>query len=175
MARVKNPQSGRKKRKRKFNYRLLKRRRSYTTLEISDKLGAHPRTIQSWQKSGLKPLNPGGSPLLFMGTDVSDFLRNRQNSRKIKLGDGEFYCPRCKAARKSLPGKIWFDFTNRIMGKGDIQVLIKGICAECDCRLTLFSTQNRFKSTDFYAIKQQADKVLDRDSISPINTDIGVV
>lgn len=134
------------KKKRKYNIRLIRQRRSYTMRELSDLLGVHVRTVQTWHKLGMKPIEPDGRPLLFIGADVKRFLSKRQNARKCPLKENEFYCPRCRAAQTSFPEGLNVEDTGRRMGKEDTQVLIRGICRTCSCRLTRFSTKRQAKT-----------------------------
>lgn len=128
--------------------------------ELADLLEVHVRTVQAWHKSGMRPIDPHDRPRLFMGYEIKQFLENRRKKRKCKLNDGEFFCPRCRAARTSLPNMLKIEQTNRKIGKDDYQVLIKGKCIECDCRLFLFATEKCLITSIFYQILAQADKRL---------------
>ncbi len=141
--------------KRKFRLNRIRVRRSYSTAEICDLFNCHVQTVRNWHRRGMKSIDPNNRPLLFIGTEIKRFLSERQNSRKIKLKEDEFYCPRCRNARQSIPEEIGIFETGRQMGKHDEQVLIKGECKECNCSLTRFGTKNGVKGTFFERIITQ--------------------
>jgi hypothetical protein len=153
-------------------FSVLKSRLSYTMSEIAKLYGIHVRTVQEWHKQGLTPIDSDHRPILFMGYEVKRFLEERKRSRKVKLKSNEFYCPRCRAARISDPKYIHIIDTNRRIGKSDFSVYIKGVCIICSCKLTRFSTRKRAKTSVFVTKLTQADRVLESDFITPVNTDL---
>lgn len=158
--------------KRKYNLRLIRLRRTYTISELAKLLGVHARTVQSWHKQGLKPINPDEGRHLFMGSMVREFLRNRQAKRKHPLKEDEFYCPRCHQARQSKLDKIQIVFTKKKMGKHDMQVIIKDQCAVCECGLNRFSTENRLKNSFWSQFLVRAESRLRGNNYAPVNTDL---
>lgn len=154
------------------NIRLIIARRSYSTKEIAKLLGVHDRTIQEWHLNGLRPIDEIAKPFLFMGGEIIRFLSERRSSRKVKLGEDEFYCTRCKAARKSDTRNIEIINTKRAIGQGDESVLIKGICHVCGCRLNRFSTKNKLKTLFFMRNNERHRRILKGDLFLPLNTDI---
>lgn len=159
------------KKKRTYNIRLIRARRCYTMSEISPLLNVHVRTVQAWHKQGMAPIDPNDKPLLFQGIEIKRFLSNRQKARKCKLKENEFFCPRCKTPTTSLPQGIRIVDTNRIIGKNDVLVLIRGICDICDCKLSRFSTRNKVKSSFWYRMVEQVRTGLRGDSSTTLNTD----
>ncbi len=154
------------------NIRLIIARRSYSTKEIAKLLGIHDRTIQEWHVNGLRPIDEAAKPFLFMGGEIKRFLSERRSSRKVKLGKDEFYCPRCKAARKSDTQNIEIINTKRAIGQGDESILINGICLVCGCRLNRFSTKNGLKRLPFNQNDKRCIRILEGDLFLPLNTDI---
>ncbi len=152
--------------------RLIIARRSYSTSEIAELLGTHIRTVQIWHSEGLKPIDETAKPFLFMGEEIKRFLSKKRSARKIRLGKDEFYCPRCKAARKSDGKNITIINTKRKIGRSDESVLIKGICPVCGCRLNRFSTKNKSKTLSFVQNGKQRKRILEGDLFLPLNTDI---
>ena len=138
---------GNVKKKRKYNLRLIRSRRTYTISELAKLLGVHTRTVQTWHKQGLKPINPDEGRYLFMGSSIRDFLGERQKSRKFTLVEDEFYCPRCRKPMKSVHNKIKILISKKRIGKDDIQTTIKGICIKCGCKVNRFSTLNNIKKS----------------------------
>lgn len=160
------------RRKRTYNTRLIKTRLSYTMSEIVKLFGVHVRTVQEWHKQGLHPIDYSYRPLLFVGYELQRFLEEKKQSRKIRLKDDEFYCPKCRAARISAPENIKIIDTKRRIGRSDFSVYIKGICKICSCKLSRFSTLNREKSSVFATMLTQAEGVLESDFVPHVNTDL---
>jgi hypothetical protein len=155
-----------------YNVRLLKAKRSYTMNEISEVFGIHVRTVQSWRKSGMSPIDPDDRPFLFLGKDIGQFLVNRRNSSKIKLKENEFYCPRCRFARQSFQEKIDIVYTGKRLGLVDELILVKGICVKCQCRLNRFAKKSAIKSSILYQIYRKAQDTLKGNSRPIVNADL---
>ena len=153
------------------NFRFLWGKRSYTLREISRLLQINIRTAQTWHREGLTPIDPNDRPMLFLGSDIRQFLIARRDSRKIKLQPDQFYCPRCKTARNSDPEKVFYQPTGRKMGRCDEQVFIKGICLICGCRLTRFTTKSKCRIPFGTVHSKQADIGLYGDCHHRLNTD----
>lgn len=161
------------KRRRNYNVRLVRTRQSYSVAEISSLFGIHDRTVRTWYTEGLVPVEASGRPLLFMGFEIKRFLTSRQALRKCRLADQEFYCPRCRTGRAPDPSQVTVVITNRRMGRCDRQVLLKGLCPICECRLTKFATLNSLKSSLWSSLLTRTDTGLERDLDPPVNTDLG--
>ena len=133
------------KRKRKYNPNLVRARHSYTFSEIAEVYQIHPRTVQSWRKQGLKIIDEVSKPYLVIGEEIKGFLKEKAKKRKHPLQIGEFFCPRCRLPRKSLPDKLSIEITDRKLGKTHRQAIIKGVCEVCSCRLFLFSSDREIQ------------------------------
>ena len=131
--------------KRKYNPNHIKTRHSYSLVEIAEIFNVHPGTVQSWLKQGLNVIDETTKPYLIYGQDVRSFLKDKARKRKHPLKTGEFFCPKCKCPRKSRPGEISAEFTDRKLGNGSNQVFIRGRCAVCDTGLILFSSDRKLK------------------------------
>jgi hypothetical protein len=81
-------------------------------------------------------------PCLILGTNLREFIRTLKESRKRHLRDGEFYCVRCRAGKKTLPSELRLHFTGKMFGNGAKQVIAKGICSECGAVMTLFTSEH---------------------------------
>ena len=136
---------GQMKKKRTYNVRLVKSRRTYTTREIAELFQVNVHTVRVWHRAGMRPTVESGRPLLFLGSEIRRFLTERRNQHKCRLKANEFFCPRCRVARASVSDKVHFEMTGRKMGKSHEQVLIKGVCGSCGCILTRFATENALK------------------------------
>jgi len=134
-----------KKKKRNHNTNRIKSRHTYTIKEIGELLNVHIRTVHSWTKTGLPVLDTDSKPHLIMGIKLKNFLKLRKAGRKRPLKDGEFFCTRCKAARKSLLSEIRAVLTGKSLGKKYSQVTIKGKCESCGNRLSRFSSDRQLE------------------------------
>jgi hypothetical protein len=130
------------------NYRLIKGHLSYTYKEISRLFNIHVRTVQGWRKRGLQVIDSNSRPFLVYGEELKRFLTDIRAHRHFKLGSDEFYCTKCHRPRKSKPGQVQYNYTNKIISKHDKLVIIKGICEVCNSSIFLFSTENKLKKPE---------------------------
>lgn len=121
----------------------IKKNRIYSFKEISNLFNIHIRTVQEWRKRGMKVIDEYSKPYLVEGVILREFLKQKSAKRKCPLKDGEFYCTKCGTNRKSIGNKIHYNFTQKLIGKNQKQVIIKGVCVVCGCRLNLFSTEKK--------------------------------
>lgn len=135
------------KKKRTYNIRLIRSRRSYTIAEIASLFRIYVGTVRRWHKQGLEPIDPDDHPILFIGETIREFLKEKQESRKFPLKEDEFFCPRCRQPRKSIQADIVVIITVRKIGKSDFHAQIKGRCTDCGCGLNRFATKNGLKDS----------------------------
>jgi len=152
--------------------RRIKSRRSYTMKELAKLLGIHRRTVQAWRQKGLTPIDPDDKPLLFMGGEIRRFLAARRQAGRCPLQPDEFYCPRCRAARRSTPDSVQVEDTGRRMGECDSSLLIRGECIECGCRMNRFSTRKRLNPAWRHKLPTQGDQSLYGQSGTVVNSTI---
>ncbi len=148
--------------------RLIKSHRLYSTGELAEEVGVHQRTVQQWQKQGLKPIDPDSSPFVFRGADAKAFLLDRRKARTRKLQDGEFYCTKCRKPMKSSVKNISW----RSMESQD-RLIISGKCEECGTLLNRFESQNSFQTGVFGRMVRKADIGLYESQPATVNTDLG--
>jgi len=148
--------------KRSYRKRLnrLRIRHCYTQSELADLLKVHLRTVQTWHKQGMLAIDESDRPFLFLGKAVKKFLRNRLQARKCRLRPGQFYCVRCNCARYPKSGTVRFEPTGKTMGKGDEQILVKGICGKCSLVLVQFNTRSRLSTGVWSMAFKKAGKIL---------------
>jgi transposase-like protein len=160
------------KKKRRYNPNLLRLRHSYTISEIAEKYGVHRRTVDAWKKQGIQVIDESSKPFLFLGAEVRRFLQEKYRMRKYPLKPGEFYCPKCRRPQKSLSEKISTEITNKRLGKYK-QVIVRGICEACGCRLFLFSSDRKCQNhTNPGMTKTEHMTTLIGSGDSSLNTDI---
>lgn len=129
-----------KRTKNRLKIRLIRIRRSYTVAEIAAVLKVHRQTVRAWHKAGMEPIEESDRPHLFLGWEVRQFLQKRRNSKCRRLEDDQFYCPRCREARKSRPSDLQIIDTGRLLGGGRTSILIKGRCNICDATVCRFGS-----------------------------------
>jgi len=118
----------RRAKKRTHNTRLVKRDYSYLIWEIAELLGLHPNAIRRWIKAGLLTLDDR-RPVLVHGSDLIDFLDNRQAGRKQKCAREELYCFRCRRPRRPCSGRVKFEF------RSETRLNVSGLCEICGTRM----------------------------------------
>lgn len=123
------------------NYVLknLKTRESYSTKRISQEIKVHPRTVQSWFKEGLQPIE-NKKPFLVMGYELKRFLEEKLKGRRTKLNPDEFYCTKCREAVRPTDKDVWISVSCRTIGnQGFKSMTVKGICENCNSKINRFS------------------------------------
>lgn len=130
---------------RRYNTRLIRKRRTYSTKEVAALFGMHTRSVQYWvAKEGLKPLEGCTFPYLIHGQDLWEFLNKKKQSQKCPLQSDEFYCLKCHCARKSVPAALGVIKTERRVGrKGKLQGIKTGQCGTCGIKLNRFFTYEK--------------------------------
>ena len=132
--------------RKRLNPRYISPNREYSFKEIAQIYGLHIRTVQNWQKQGLKVLEGTSSPILVLGSDLLKFLKERDAKCKKPVNEGEFYCTRCNESRASIPKEVKFIPTGKRTGKGKNQFRITGICEVCSCLLNRFTNEDQIKN-----------------------------
>jgi hypothetical protein len=159
--------------KRNHNPNLIKEKHSYSFAEISEALKIHPRTVQSWHKQGLNVIDEARKPYLVYGGVLRQFLIANRQKQKHPLKTGEFFCPKCRSARKSRPENLTFEITTRKLGKTSTQAFIRGICEECNQPLLLFSSDRKVRELEMKGmLLVEGETTLYCNGDSSCNTDI---
>ncbi|MEI6843218.1 MAG: helix-turn-helix domain-containing protein [bacterium] len=115
---------------RKINPKGLCGHRSYTIEELSSLLKKTEKTLSRWIEKGLKTIPDSKRPILIIGSDLKEFLRNMYSKKKKgKLNRNQFYCLKCKKAVYAKKGSIK-KLSNRKIAlcrvcKGEISRIIK--------------------------------------------------
>lgn len=90
----------------KINPKGIFKHRSYTIEELAGLLGKNEKTLSRWIDSGLKTIPESRKPILIMGSDLKEFLRNKYSKKKVKMDRNQFYCLHCKKAVYAKRGSI---------------------------------------------------------------------
>jgi len=156
----------------KVKYHLIKSGRSYTVSELGRTVNRHVRTVQEWIKKGMPVIDCNSKPYLISGYDAKLYLKQRADLKKTKLKDDEFYCLKCRKSRKSLSKKLKFELTGKLIGNGQKQIKISGLCSKCFTPLQRFSSEkNIIKLYNPAIIKEKGLILIDKE-LSSLNTDI---
>lgn len=102
----------------------IKKNLSYSILEAAEDLGVTTSTIRNWGKQGL-PIQTDQRPYLIFGSDLRDFLAERNKARKFTLQDGELNCFTCKAARRAVNNAVIYTRQAAKTGR------LSGVCGTC--------------------------------------------
>jgi len=132
--------------RKRLNPRYISLTREYSFKEIAEIYGLHIRTVQNWQKQGLKVLAGTSSPILFLGSDLLEFFKERDKKCKKPVMDGEFYCTRCNKSRASVLREVKYIPTQKLTGKGKKQFRIIGICEVCSCPLNRIANEDQIEN-----------------------------
>lgn len=127
---------------RRYNTRLIRKRRTYSTKEIAALFGIHTRSVQQWvAKSGLLPIKGSSNPYLIYGDALFNFLTAKRQKRKCSLQADEFYCLKCKCGRKGISTEaVITQTTIRIGNQGKFKEIRTSKCEVCGKKLFRFST-----------------------------------
>ena len=111
----------------------------YTIKELTGLLHKTEKTLERWMSAGL-PIVPGGKrPILILGDDLIEFLKNKDAKNKLKLKRNEFLCMKCKGPRRAKRGSIKFLSDRK-----------EGECCVCNGRMSklIKSRRNLLSDTD---------------------------
>ena len=114
-----------KPKRRRYNTRRIRRDMAYTIQEIAELFNLHKNAISRWMKAGLKTIDRQ-KPLLIHGGDLSNFLSERQQSRRTRCKPNEFYCFKCRASRQPAGGMV------DIVQRNAKLVNLSALCGTCD-------------------------------------------
>jgi len=116
------------KHKRTYNIGIIKKTYSYKIEEIANLFGIHKGTVRQWCKDGLKKVDKF-RPFLIRGSDIVEFLREKQSRKKRKCLPDELYCFRCRLPRRPKDMKVIIEMRTKKVG------LMKGLCSACNSKI----------------------------------------
>lgn len=111
--------------RRPINPRLAKIHWSYDVAELAKLFGVCRGTVRDWNKRGLRPMEDGRRPALFLGAEVRRFLIAERERRKCPNPAGHFRCFKCRVPR--MPHGNDADYRPRT----DTWGMLEGICSVC--------------------------------------------
>lgn len=110
---------------RRFSHARIKSHRSYEIEELAVCVGVTPQTVRTWIKEGL-PAITDKRPFLVIGRLAKAFLKERETARKVRKGDGDFYCVSCKKRRRAALG------LTEVVTLANGRRVLKGFCEACE-------------------------------------------
>jgi len=116
------------RRKRTYNPNLVKNTVSYTTAEIAELFNIHKGTVLFWLKDGLKTID-NKRPFYIHGSDLKEFLKDRQSRRKQKCKPDELFCLKCRMPKKPKKNNVI------LYGHTEKAGRLSGVCEDCGTRI----------------------------------------
>jgi predicted transcriptional regulator len=130
--------------RRKYNSHIVKRHFTYTIKDIAALFGTCEKTVQRWiAVEGLAPVEGSRNPYLISGAMLSTFLSARTKKSKTHLQTDEFYCVKCRVARKGKAESIRIKPTETRMGKDRYMGIKMAECEVCGGKINRFFTYSK--------------------------------
>lgn len=121
------------------NTHVIRPRVSYSLSEIADLLDKDRKTCSHWVKEGLKVIEENARPLLIMGVDLINFIKQKKTKGKIPVRENEFLCMKCRKAVRAKIGSEQIIKTGKKIGKNNREQFKKiGVCENCQTRLNRY-------------------------------------
>jgi predicted Zn-ribbon and HTH transcriptional regulator len=141
-----------------YNHKLIKNTRSYTVKQICELFkdkGLHEQTIRSWVKdSGLPIVRK--RPLLIHGSDLVNFIKNRNNKHQKTLEFHQFKCVKCGTIDSPKNNEII-----NIIRNANGSLSAKAICKHCDTKINkTYSSKHLHKIEYIFKVKAEALEIL---------------
>ena len=117
----------------RINPRRAKLHRSYTIVELADRLDVHKHTVRGWVKAGL-PTVDGTRPALIHGDEFQVWWRARAKAKKRPLQPGQLYCVKCREGK--IPALRMVEYVQLSRTSGNLKAL-------CECCGTMMHRRVR--------------------------------
>ncbi len=76
------------------------------------------------------------NPLLIMGDELKQFIKKKNQKRKVKLGIDEFYCLKCRKPVKGKNGSLVIQKTGKTIGTPKREQKCRiGRCEICESKI----------------------------------------
>lgn len=113
------------KKRRTYNVGRVKRNNCYTVQEIADLFQIHKNVPLNWIKAGL-PIIDRQKPFYIHGSQLIEFLKQRQSKRKHHCQPDQFFCCKCRKPQMAWEGVADI----KIINPSKLQ--ISGLCSVCN-------------------------------------------
>ena len=80
----------------RINSNRISKHMSYSIKELTLNLNVNEKTILRWIDCGLKVIPGCKKPMLISGVSLKEFLKNKDQKKKVKLKRNQFFCFKCK-------------------------------------------------------------------------------
>ena len=147
--------------RRTYNTRLIRKAHAYYVHEVAERFGIHKNAVLNWVKQGLKTID-GNRPMMIHGSDLAEFLDNRQKSRKRTCQPDEFFCCKCRTPRKA-----WERLVDLTQLKKD-RWLVKAICNVCSTNMRRISPARNLPELQNQFIIQTVNGEHIKESFNPL-------
>jgi len=139
----------------RLNPNKAKIHRSYTVEELANLYSVHKNTVRIWVKNGL-PVCDSKKPMLILGGDLREFIKDKNNKRKQKCKPNEMYCLRCKTPQIPADNMVEYEPINNVSGR------LIALCSCCEVvmnkyiSLAGYTEIKHYFTEDAKAYKQEA-------------------
>lgn len=90
----------------RINSNRISKHMSYSVKELTVNLNVSEKTILRWIDCGLKVVSGCKKPMLILGVSLKEFLKNKNQKKKVKLKRNQFFCFKCKIACYAKRGSV---------------------------------------------------------------------
>ena len=116
-----------------YNPNLVKINRSYSVNDIAVLLDVSKATVRRWIALGL-PAITDMRPVLVLGFDLKEYLKQRRTKNKKRLGPTEMFCCRCRGPKRPALNLVTYLPDNAENGR------LIGLCPVCETQMNKFSS-----------------------------------
>lgn len=102
----------------------IKKNLTYSIIEAAEELGLSTVTIRNWVRQGL-PVQKDQRPYLIYGSDLRNFIIQRNKAKSFTLQGGELNCFTCNMGRHPLNGVVIYTPQTVKIGR------LSGVCGVC--------------------------------------------
>ncbi len=117
----------------KYNPNLVKINRSYSVNDVSVLLDVSKATVRRWIALGL-PAITDMRPVLVLGFDLKEYLKQSRTKNKKRLGSTEMFCCKCREPKRPALDLVTYLPNNAENGR------LIGLCPECETQMNKFSS-----------------------------------
>lgn len=124
---------------RTYNTQRIRRDYSFDTREIVDLLNVHENTVANWRQEGLKVIDDK-RPVYVHGSDLIEFLTNRQTKRRHPCGPDEFFCCKCRTPQRAWERAVDVEI------RDERRLVLKAVCEACGTAMNKIGSVKKLAS-----------------------------
>jgi len=122
----------------RLNPNLAKIHRNYLVVEVAELFGVHKNTVRAWVKNGL-PICDENHPMIILGSELRDYLKDKNSSAKRPCKEGEIFCFKCRLPKKPAGGMVEYIPSSKVRG------CLSAICPTCNSLMNQFSNVSKLE------------------------------